>query len=276
MASCSLGVSNIKTLKLNFQKPRVDNLQKPNYSRTLISQRPPRYAGLIISQQLEKLTPFSCSSSLEVQIATDLVDDSEETISPGLTSPLIPNLSEVKFLVKEVCKTTSVAEFELKLGGFQLYLMRDLAGKTESPPVSTSPSTTGENTTVETTVSNGSVSAPSLAITKAPSSSGVVQVSLLDKAADEGLVILKSPKVGTFRRCLTRKGTRFPPACQEKKIVKEGQVLCFIEQFAAQIPVRSDIAGEVIKILREDGDPVGYGDPLLAILPSFPGIKYLH
>lgn len=65
--SGSLGVLNIKTLKLSFQKPRVDNLRKPNYSRTLISQRPPRYAGLVISQQLEKAIPLSCSSSLKVQ-----------------------------------------------------------------------------------------------------------------------------------------------------------------------------------------------------------------
>ncbi|KAI7751203.1 hypothetical protein M8C21_018770 [Ambrosia artemisiifolia] len=52
----------------------------------------------------------------------------------------------------------------------------------------------------------------------------------------------------------TVKGKRVPPPCKE-----------------------SDIAGEVIKILREDGDPpVGYGDALTAILPSFPEIKKLQ
>ncbi|XWS11739.1 hypothetical protein CRYUN_Cryun37aG0025900 [Craigia yunnanensis] len=38
----------------------------------------------------------------------------------------------------------------------------------------------------------------------------------------------------------------------------------------------SDVSGEVIKILREDGDPVGYGDALIALLPSFLGIKKLQ
>jgi biotin carboxyl carrier protein len=30
-----------------------------------------------------------------------------------------------------------------------------------------------------------------------------------------------------------------------------------------------------MKVLWEDGEPVGYGDPLIAIRPSFPGIKKL-
>lgn len=53
-------------------------------------------------------------------------------------------------------------------------------------------------------------------------------------------------------------------------------MLCYIEQLGGELPIESDISGEVIKILREDGDPVGYGDALIAILPSFPGIKKLQ
>ncbi|KAI9397629.1 hypothetical protein POPTR_003G061400v4 [Populus trichocarpa] len=66
------------------------------------------------------------------------------------------------------------------------------------------------------------------------------------------------------------------PNSSEKQIIKEGQVLCYIEQLGGELPIESDISGEVIKILREDGEPVGYGDALIAILPSFPGIKKLQ
>uniref|UniRef100_A0A3N7EMK9 Lipoyl-binding domain-containing protein n=1 Tax=Populus trichocarpa TaxID=3694 RepID=A0A3N7EMK9_POPTR len=83
-------------------------------------------------------------------------------------------------------------------------------------------------------------------------------------------------KVGFFRRSRTIKGKRAPPSCKEKQIIKEGQVLCYIEQLGGELPIESDISGEVIKILREDGEPVGYGDALIAILPSFPGIKKLQ
>jgi acetyl/propionyl-CoA carboxylase alpha subunit len=37
----------------------------------------------------------------------------------------------------------------------------------------------------------------------------------------------------------------------------------------------AEMSGEVMKVLWEDGEPVGYGDPLIAIRPSFPGIKKL-
>ncbi|PNX78799.1 biotin/lipoyl attachment domain-containing protein, partial [Trifolium pratense] len=56
-------------------------------------------------------------------------------------------------------------------------------------------------------------------------------------------------------------------------VIKEGQVIGYIDQFAAGLPIKSDVAGEVLKLLVEDGDPVGYGDPLIAVLPSFHDIK---
>nr|KJB70577.1 hypothetical protein B456_011G080900 [Gossypium raimondii] len=195
---------------------------------------------------------------------TNLGDDSKETKMSGSTSQLIPNSSGVESLVRDICSTTSIAEFELKLGGFRLYMVWNLAGKSEPPPpTSSSPK------------SNETVSTPSLVITRPLSSSGRIE-SFLDKAADEGLVILQSPKVGFFMISRTIKGKRAPPSCKEKQIVKEGQVLCYIEQLGCEIPIVSDVSGEVIKILQENGDSIGYGDALIAILPSFPGIKKLQ
>ncbi|KAK5835329.1 hypothetical protein PVK06_011017 [Gossypium arboreum] len=62
----------------------------------------------------------------------------------------------------------------------------------------------------------------------------------------------------------------------QKQIVKEGQVLYYIGQLGCEILTASDVSREVIKILREDGDSIGYGDDLIAILSSFPGIKELQ
>ncbi|KAK6267927.1 hypothetical protein QUC31_012087 [Theobroma cacao] len=269
-----IGAPNIKVPKLSFGKARVDNL-KLNNVRIWTRQRTMQYAGLV--RHSEKTFNIGCGPTLQTLATTNLADDFEETKMSGLTSQLIPNSSGVESLVRDICDTTSVAEFELKLGGFRLYIMRDLAGKSEPPPAIPSPPPVSVSTskTVEAPDSNGSVSTPTLAITKPLSSSGRIQL-LLDKAADEGLVILQSPKVGFFRRSRTIKGKRAPPSCKEKQTVKEGQVLCYIEQLGGEIPIESDVSGEVIKILRDDGDPVGYGDALIALLPSFPGIKKLQ
>ncbi|TYI60150.1 hypothetical protein E1A91_D10G085500v1 [Gossypium mustelinum] len=257
----SLGVPNIKIPKLCFG--------------ICIRQRPVRYTSLV--RRLEKAFSIGCSPTLETQATTNLGDDSKETKMSGSTSQLIPSSSGVESLVRDICSTTSIAEFELKLGGFRLYMVRNLAGNSEPPPpiLSPPPVSVSTNKTVEAPKSNGTVSTPSSVITRPLSSSGRIE-SFLDKAADEGLVILQSPKVGFLMRSRTIKGKRAPPSCKEKQIVKEGQVLCYIEQLGCEIPIASDVSGEVIKILQEDGDSIGYGDALIAILPSFPGIKKLQ
>ncbi|GKU92194.1 hypothetical protein SLEP1_g5956 [Rubroshorea leprosula] len=56
-------------------------------------------------------------------------------------------------------------------------------------------------------------------------------------------------------------------------MIKEGQVIGYLDQFGTHFPVRADVAGEVLKLLANDGDAIGYGDPLVAVLPSFHGIK---
>ncbi|KAJ0074765.1 hypothetical protein Patl1_34461 [Pistacia atlantica] len=268
----SLGASNVKFLRANLGRVRASDLQPRCDVRKWMGRKQVLYTGLVISQPVEKTFRVYCG--LETESARSVDDDYKETKSSSLRSQLIPNSSEVESLVTDICDSTSVAEFELKLDGFRLYVTRDL-NRNSVPPPPSSPAPVSINTTVEEPDLNGSVTSPSLAITKPVLSLGRVQ-RFLDKAADEGLMILQSPKVGFFRRSRTIKGKRAPPSCKEKQIVKEGQVLCYIEQLGGEIPIESDVSGEVIKILREDGEPVGYGDALIAILPSFPGIKKLQ
>ncbi|CAA7409904.1 unnamed protein product [Spirodela intermedia] len=219
---------------------------------------------------------------VKINTDTDMdIDPVEEKKSGSAVVPFTPNSSQVESLVTDICETTSIAEFELDFGGFRLYLKRGLEEKGASPPppspLPPPPSTAlAIRAADESPVSNGSPkTTTSLAISKTkPSSTGVQR--FLDTASDEGLAILQSPKVGFFRRSRTIKGKRAPPSCQERQVVKEGQVLCYIEQLGGEIPIESDVSGEVIKILRQDGEPVGYGDALIAVLPSFPGIKKLQ
>ncbi|MQM18950.1 hypothetical protein Taro_051950 [Colocasia esculenta] len=122
---------------------------------------------------------------------------------------------------------------------------------------------------------NGSPATTSLTISKPkPATTGIQR--FLDAASDEGLVILQSPKDASP---YSHKQGGSPHTVNSnwlKQEVKEGQVLCYIEQLGGEIPIESDVSGEVIKILRDDGEPVGYGDALIALLPSFPGIKMLQ
>ncbi|KAI3712053.1 hypothetical protein L1987_70602 [Smallanthus sonchifolius] len=273
-ASGSFGASSLKLCNLRLAPARIElaNLQQNCHGTRLPNTR--RCDGLVLSQRSGKgYHKCLCLPAKNAQSGTDLEDYSEAEKSSESTSQLTPNASEVESLLTEICDTTSIAEFELKLGGIRLYVLRNLTVEnTSSPPPVSAPIISAN---VESTEQNGSASSSSLAITKTEPASGGIQ-TFLDKAADEGLNIIQSPMVGYFRRSRTIKGKRTPPPCKEKQTVKEGQVICYIEQLGGELPIESDIAGEVIKILREDGDPVGYGDALIAILPSFPGIKKLQ
>ncbi|XP_042049431.1 biotin carboxyl carrier protein of acetyl-CoA carboxylase-like isoform X1 [Salvia splendens] len=269
-----IGPSGIKIKNLDFgsARPKLRTLQPTLHG--VRTHRIVEFDGLVLLQRPKKSIVGFRSSAFEGDSAKASVeDDSKATVATDAVSPLIPNAFEVESLLTVLCDTTSIAEIELKLGGFQLSVSRDLAEQSAptqplAPPVTV-------HAVVETPAQNGSASSPSLALSKPASAQGAVQ-SLLDKAADEGLVILQSPRVGSFRRSRTIKGKKAPPSCKENDTVKEGQVLCYIDQLGGEIPIESDISGEVVKILRKDGDPVGYGDALIAVLPSFPGIKKLQ
>ncbi|XP_060167677.1 uncharacterized protein LOC132598680 [Lycium barbarum] len=274
MAACGFGASGLKLTNLNLgsSKPKLNVLHNLRTKKVVQSD------GLLLTAKSKQTFGCRCST-VEAETAAAAAipnsdDSSRKIVSSETASPLIPNSYEVESLLTEICDTTSIAEVDLKLGGFRLYVKRDLTGQstTSLPPVSNPVSV---QSTVEVAESNGSASSPSLAITKTSPLSDGIQ-TMIDKAADEGLVIIQSPRVGYFRRSRTIKGKRAPPSCKEKQQVKEGQVVCFIEQLGGELPVESDLTGEVIKILREDGDPVGYGDPLISVLPSFPGIKKLQ
>ncbi|KAL3677314.1 hypothetical protein R1sor_027262 [Riccia sorocarpa] len=207
----------------------------------------------------------------------------EESVAPeDDNSPLTPTSFEVQSLLMELCDETSIAELQLKVGGFKLSVKRDVAKlKSAAPAVPAVPPPVPSKPMVDS-LPAGTTASP--AASKTSNSTALVSsaskplpsvFALLESAADEGLLFVKSPKVGYFRKGRVAKGKSGPPLCEEGQIIKEGHVVCYLEQLGTQQPVESDISGEVVKVLWDDGEPVGYGDPLIAIRPSFPGIKKL-
>jgi biotin carboxyl carrier protein len=49
--------------------------------------------------------------------------------------------------------------------------------------------------------------------------------------------------------------------------VEQGQVLCIIEAMKMMNEIEAEVAGEVIRILVENGQPVEYSEPLFGIHP---------
>ncbi len=74
--------------------------------------------------------------------------------------------------------------------------------------------------------------------------------------------IIKSPIVGTFY------GSSNPTAEPFVKVgdkVKKGQVICIVEAMKLMNEIESDVSGEVIEILAQNGQMVEYDQPLYVV-----------
>ena len=79
------------------------------------------------------------------------------------------------------------------------------------------------------------------------------------------LAIIKSPIVGTFYRSPEPGAPSFVEVGDR---VRKGQVLCIIEAMKLMNEIEAEVAGEVVKVHRESGQPVQYGDALFSIRPD--------
>ena len=104
------------------------------------------------------------------------------------------------------------------------------------------------------------VAQPATAPAAAPASSGSTP-----EPVDENLHVIKSPIVGTFYSSPTPGAD---PFVRPGDHVDAGRVLCIIEAMKLMNEIEADVAGEVMRVFVENGQPVEYGEPLFAIHPS--------
>ncbi|HVN17343.1 MAG TPA: acetyl-CoA carboxylase biotin carboxyl carrier protein [Dongiaceae bacterium] len=84
-------------------------------------------------------------------------------------------------------------------------------------------------------------------------------------AEEEGLHTVKSPIVGTFYEAPSPGA---PPFAKVGDIVEVGQVLCIVEAMKLLNEIESDFAGEIVKKLATNGQPIEYGQELFVIRPK--------
>jgi acetyl-CoA carboxylase biotin carboxyl carrier protein len=105
-----------------------------------------------------------------------------------------------------------------------------------------------------------SLGGPVIAAAAAPSPVGAA--AALPEEAEPGVTIVKSPIVGTFYRS---PDPTSPPFADVGDRIRVGQVLCIIEAMKLMNEIEAEVAGEVVKVHRESGQPVQYGEALFSI-----------
>jgi len=84
------------------------------------------------------------------------------------------------------------------------------------------------------------------------------------EAEDASLHMVKSPIVGTFYESPSPGSAAFVKIGDQ---VENGQILCIIEAMKLMNEIECDAAGEIVKRLVQNGQPVEYGQPLFAVRP---------
>ncbi len=86
-----------------------------------------------------------------------------------------------------------------------------------------------------------------------------------ESSADDKLITVRSPIVGTFYRSPSPESDSF---INIGDTVAKGDVLCIIEAMKIMNEIESEYAGKVVKALVDDAQPVEYDQPLFLIDPS--------
>jgi acetyl-CoA carboxylase biotin carboxyl carrier protein len=165
------------------------------------------------------------------------------------------NQKELKELI-EFLKEQDIAEFELERGDVKVRIKR------AQPAASTMPEThyvavpTGSAPVIPlTTAAPAAPTAPAASPAADPVQPGV----------EEGLHAVRSPIVGTFYEAPSPGA---PPFVKAGDSVEVGQVLCIVEAMKLMNEIESDVAGEIVKRLVANGQPIEYGQELFLIRPK--------
>jgi acetyl-CoA carboxylase biotin carboxyl carrier protein len=162
------------------------------------------------------------------------------------------NQKELKELIEFLIEK-DIAEFELERGDVKVRIKRGAEHVAPAPPVT------------HVAVHTGAGSAPDVAAIPVPASGSVVSAAPAPAPAVEpGLHTVHSPIVGTFYECPSPGS---PPFVKVGDTVAIGQILCIVEAMKLMNEIEADVAGEIVKKLVANGQPIEYGQELFVIRP---------
>lgn len=161
------------------------------------------------------------------------------------------NLKEIKELIKFL-KEEEITEFELERGDIKVRMKRGGAAEASSERI------------IAVHPAIQAVPAPS-ASSVAPQTPAASAPNPAPARVEEDLHIVRSPIVGTYYESPSPGS---PPFIKPGDFVEAGQVLCIVEAMKLMNEIEADVAGEIVKSLVKNGQPIEYGQELFAIRPK--------
>jgi acetyl-CoA carboxylase biotin carboxyl carrier protein len=162
------------------------------------------------------------------------------------------NQKELKELIEFLIEK-DIAEFELERGDVRVKIKRAADPPAMAPPDSR-----------YIAVQSTPVMVPATPASPASGRADLAAASATP-AAEDGLHIVKSPIVGTFYESPSPGS---PPFVKAGDVLEVGQVLCIVEAMKLMNEIECDVAGELVKKLVANGQPIEYGQELFIVRPG--------
>ena len=162
------------------------------------------------------------------------------------------NQKELKELIEFLIEK-DITEFELERGDVKVRIKRGTAAAAPPP--------------AERIIT---VHPAPVAVAGAPPVSGPAAPPAIPTSATAGAAgqeevhIVRSPIVGTYYESPSPGS---PPFVKPGDSVEAGQVLCIVEAMKLMNEIEADVAGEILKCLVKNGQPIEYGQDLFVIRP---------
>jgi acetyl-CoA carboxylase biotin carboxyl carrier protein len=150
------------------------------------------------------------------------------------------DIKDLKVLVKMITET-DITEFELESGEERIFLKRG-----SEPQV----------------VQYQSAPSPVFAAPASPALAQAAPAAAAPAAVDEKGEKIASPIVGTFYRAPAPDAAPFVEVGQ---VIEKGQTFCIVEAMKLMNEIEAEFRCKVVKICKENAEPVEYGDTLFIV-----------
>ncbi|KJH73078.1 acetyl-CoA carboxylase biotin carboxyl carrier protein [Aliterella atlantica] len=174
------------------------------------------------------------------------------------------DFNEIRQLIVTISQT-DIVELSLKSDDFELTVRKGISGGDRLVSESGANSSSIDvglpaSTTIPATTDIGRVNRQGDALTTPASNQAPANTPL-----DPKLLEVISPMVGTFYRAPAPGESAFVEVGDR---IRLGQTVCIIEAMKLMNEIETEVSGQVVDILVENGEPVEYGQPLMRINPN--------
>lgn len=158
------------------------------------------------------------------------------------------DLKEIQTLIKFVSES-GVDEVDIEKKDFKISIRK------AAPVIAPTPQQ----------VVHATVPSPASPALQAVAPAAKEEVSAPAAVADDKLVTIKSPMIGTFYRASSPDKPSFVNVGDE---VTAGSVVCIVEAMKLFNEIESEVSGKIVKILVDNATPVEYDQPLFLVEPN--------